>query len=72
MVVLNDYGKLILLVLILVTTGVLGALHVIDADAVKLVLATELGYITGNGVLARRGEAPSPVFSAPAPPRQEG
>ena len=65
--VLNDYGKLILLLSILATTAVLGALHVLDADAVKLVLATELGYIPGNGVLARRGQAPSPVLSAPAP-----
>lgn len=62
--VVNDYGKLVLLVSILVAASVLGALHVIDSDTVKLILVGQLGYLTGNGVLARRGQAPSPVLVA--------
>ncbi len=60
---LNDHGKLILLTLILLVTAVLASIHVLDADSVRLVLAVELGYITGNGVLAVRNKVPSPVLA---------
>lgn len=60
---LNDHGKLIMLLAILVAVTVLALAGVLDADSVKLVLATELGYITGNGVLAKRKQTPSPVIT---------
>lgn len=68
--VVADYGKMGLLLAILLVAGVLGWAGVIAADTVQYVLAVELGYLTGNGVLARRGEAPSPVM-APRHPNAE-
>ena len=59
---LNDHGKLLLLLYIITMSAVLGILKVIDAETVKLVIVAVLGYTTGNGVLAKRGEDPSPVF----------
>lgn len=64
---LNDYGKLALLLAILVSGTVLAALHVIPPEMVGYLLVGELGYITGNGVLARQGSAPSPVLVSSTP-----
>lgn len=66
--VLNDYGKLLLLLAILAAVVLLAALGVLEAGDVRTVLAVELGYITGNGVLAKRQQAPSPVLVAATAP----
>lgn len=60
---LNDLGKLIFLLTVLVVTAVLAVVHVLDAGDVRSVLFVELGYVTGNGVLAKRKQAPSPVIA---------
>lgn len=61
---LNDYGKLIVLVAILAAATVLALGGVIDPETTRLILVAELGYVTGNGVLARSAAAPSPVLVA--------
>jgi hypothetical protein len=62
-VVVADFGKLGMLLAILLVTAGLGWAGVLDAGDVRLVLAVELGYLTGNGVLARNASAPSPVLA---------
>lgn len=58
-----DWGKLGLLAFIVLVTAVLGAIHVLDGAATMGVLLIILGYLTGNGVLARSKSAPSPVLA---------
>lgn len=60
----HDYGKAILLGLVLVCVTVLGAVNVLEGGAVQAVLFSVLGYLTGNGVLAVKGQAPSPVITS--------
>ena len=67
-VVINDYGKLGLLLAILAAVTLLALVGVLEDNDVRQVITLELGYIVGNGVLARRAAAPSPVLSAPVPP----
>jgi hypothetical protein len=65
--VLNDYGKLIVLVI-----AMLGGFAMIVVGAVVHdsslytpgvgIVTMALGYVTGNGVLASQGKAPSPVI----------
>jgi hypothetical protein len=71
--VVADYGKMGLLLAILLVAGVLGWAGVIAGDTVQYLLVAELGYLTGNGVLARRAQAPSPVLvpKLPDPPPPE-
>lgn len=59
---LNDYGKLIVLVVILVGVTALAAVNVVGSDACVAVYAAVLGYVTGNGVNAVRKEPPSPML----------
>lgn len=69
--VINDYGKLMLLALIAVLgtcsgTALLISHSVSEAAGTGILTASitgPLSYIMGNGVLARRGEAPSPVLT---------
>lgn len=71
----NDIGKLVLLAI-----GLLGGIAVVVIGSVThdsatvttgvAIIGPVLGYMTGNGVLAARGEAPSPVY-APSPDRIE-
>lgn len=63
-----DYGKLCMLALVVLVVGGLGALEVLDAGAAERVLMVVLGYLTGNGVLARTRKAPSPVLAPRAEP----
>jgi hypothetical protein len=61
--VAHDLGKLAVLLVTVVCATVLLALGVIpDAAGVGIITAA-LGYVTGNGRLAVRGEAPSPAVS---------
>ena len=60
-----DYGKLGVLIAVLVAATVLALAGVISGDFVGGVLLLELGYVTGNGVNAIRKKAPSAVL-APA------
>lgn len=58
---LNDPGKLAVFVLVLVITGALVALDQVSSDAFMGVALVIVGYVTGNGNLARKGKAPSPM-----------
>lgn len=58
-----DVGKLFMLALIAILASALAAARVLSPDVVDRVLTVELGYLLGNGVLARRREAPSPVLA---------
>lgn len=71
---LQDYGKLIVLLAILLATTVLGGTHAISRTATERVLILELGYILGNGAVVvgrRRGIAPSPVVGSGVPTRKD-
>lgn len=64
---ISDYGKLSVLVLGLLTGAVVVVIGVVTHDQVAITTGTAIigpiiGYVTGNGVLARRGDAPSPVI----------
>jgi hypothetical protein len=70
---LGDVGKLGLLAAILLAATVMAALGVVTGETATYILVAELGYVTGNGVLARRGDAPSAVLvsrDAPADVQQ--
>jgi hypothetical protein len=54
----NDFGKLGFLLAVLIVVAVLAVLHVVETSLVSTVILIELGYVTGNGVLAKRGQAP--------------
>lgn len=61
---LNDYGKLILL-----TTAVVGAIvmmitHTVSETAGVGIIMAVVGYVTGNGRLATRGEQPSQLLTS--------
>jgi hypothetical protein len=60
-----DFGKMGLLLCILVATVLLSIFHLIDATLVQLVLTTELGYIIGNGINASKGVQSKGVFDNP-------
>lgn len=60
--VLNDYGKMLLLLTVIVGSVVLAIGDVLDAGDVRLTFATVLAYIMGNGVNAVRKQPPSPVL----------
>lgn len=60
---LNDVGKLAFLLAVLVVTGTLAALKVVEGSLVEVVILVELGYVTGNGVLATRKQKPSPILT---------
>lgn len=64
---INDVGKVILLTVGLVIFGTALVLGIILHDPTALTtgaggVGTIVGYMTGNGVLAARGEAPSPAY----------
>ena len=58
-----DVGKLLVLLVIILTAGVLGALGVLGESTVTNVLFGALGYVVGNGALAIAGKAPSPAVA---------
>lgn len=63
----NDIGKLILLALALIMGGAVVIVGIVQGDqSAQLVgvgiVGPVIGYMTGNGVLAARGEAPSPAY----------
>ena len=67
----NDVGKIILLSIGLLIFGACLVLGIMLEDPVALTtgatgVGTIIGYMTGNGVLAARGEAPSPAY-VPSP-----
>lgn len=64
---LNDLGKLIFLLAVLIVAALLACNRLLEAGDVRSVLFVELGYVTGNGVLAKRKQAPSPVIAPTEP-----
>jgi len=66
---LNDYGKFYLLLLAMILGTVVGIVLILVGEAtagagiVGTTLGSIIGYLTGNGMLAARGEAPSPVYT---------
>lgn len=62
---LNDHGKLGVLLTGLVGAIVLRAIDAIDPATFAWMVGPIIGYVTGNGVLAKRGESPSPVIARP-------
>lgn len=62
---LNDYGKLIILSIGLIGAMVLLFTDTIDDAAGVGIITGILGYVTGNGRLAITGKNPSPML-APA------
>lgn len=63
----SDIGKLAVLLVALVGGLVLLILGLVLHDQTMVpigssITMTVVGYVTGNGVLARRGQAPSPVI----------
>lgn len=64
---LNDPGKLLVLLTGLVGAITLRALDAIDPATFAWMVGPIIGYVTGNGVLARRGKSPSPVIAARPP-----
>jgi len=73
---INDHGKLLLLTLLVLVSAVLAALHVLEPSDARLILVGVFGYVTGNGVLAVKGQSPSPAIGPrndpPAPPPAAG
>jgi hypothetical protein len=63
-VVAHDTGKIVVLLVTILSATVLLALQVIpDAAGVGIITAA-LGYVTGNGLMALRGERPSPALTS--------
>lgn len=60
--VLNDYGKLAILLVGLI--GAFSLFFVPDVDrAIPIaIIGPILGYVTGNGRLAQTGKEPAPLF----------
>jgi hypothetical protein len=64
----NDYGKLYLLALAMILGAIFSGILAIVGQVTAAVgifgmtVGTAVGYLTGNGVLAAKGEAPSPVY----------
>jgi hypothetical protein len=46
----------------LVCVTVLGALDVLESDAVLAIISSVVGYAIGNGVAARSGQAVEPIL----------
>ena len=46
----------------LVCVSVLGALKVLESDAVLAIISSVVGYAIGNGVAARGGQAVEPII----------
>lgn len=68
---LNDWGKLAVFLTIVIGVTLLAALRIIVGELALGVYLTIIGYVTGNGVLARRRQAPSTLLAPridPAPP----
>lgn len=70
---LNDWGKAGLLLACMASAVLLAVLGLIAGEAALGVIVYVAGYLTGNGVLARRREAPSTVLAPKleAPPEAE-
>lgn len=67
MSMINDIGKIVLLTVGLLIFGAALVLGIVLHDSTALTtgaagVGTIIGYMTGNGVLAARGEAPSPAY----------
>lgn len=62
---LNDHGKLLILLTALIGAIALRMVDAIDATVFTGVVGHIVGYVTGNGVLAKKGEAPSPLIARP-------
>lgn len=64
----NDYGKMIMQVLVLIAVTVLAVTHTVTGDFVQVIIGAMVGYLFGNGVNAVRKTPPSPML-APSPKR---
>jgi hypothetical protein len=58
----NDPGKLLVLLAAVVGAVVLLALGAISESAGVGIISAALGYVTGNGRLAQRGDPPTPTI----------
>lgn len=70
---LNDYGKLWLLLTAMIGGFAIIVAGIITGDSTAQltgvgIVGPVVGYLTGNGVLARTGQAPSPVV-VPSDPK---
>lgn len=59
---LNDWGKLALLMTAILSATLLAIVGKVSGEAAIGVTLYVAGYVTGNGVLARRRQAPSTVL----------
>lgn len=62
-VTVNDWGKFALLLTAIAATTLLAAVGKVSGEAAVGVILYVSGYVTGNGVLARRRQAPSTVLA---------
>lgn len=60
---LNDWGKLVLLLTIVLASALLAGVGRISGEAALGVFLYVGGYVTGNGVLARKRQAPSTLLA---------
>lgn len=68
----GDYGKLIILGLLVVGVCVLMGTHAMSTDVGNPILTVVLGYVVGNGRTAYSGQAPSPALVAKNPTPIDG
>ena len=54
--------KAVIALVALVCVTVLGALSVLESDAVLAIISSVVGYAIGNGVAARSGQAVDPII----------
>ncbi len=66
----QDYGKLLLFALIIGCITTLLALHSISDTEGVGIIATILGYVTGNGRLAVQGKNQSPALASKDTPTE--
>ena len=60
---LNDHGKLIVIILCVLTSAALMVTDHMSSDAGIAIISAALGYVTGNGVLAVRSQTPSTMLT---------
>lgn len=58
-----DWGKILVILTLLITTSVLGVLDVVNNNFVENVLLMCAVYVFANGRLAAKGVPPSPIIA---------
>lgn len=59
---LVDWGKLATIAMLIASTTILAALHVVPAELASYILVATAGYTFGNGRLAAKGKPPGPML----------